>query len=40
MVGEEIVVVAVEGFDHFEDRGRRIHQTVAVAPGRKSKETR
>jgi len=38
VVGEEIVVVAVEGFDRFEDRERRIHRTVAAVPGQKSKE--
>ena len=38
VVGEEIVVVAVEGFDRFEDQERRIHQTVVVARGQKSEE--
>ena len=39
VVGEGIVV-AVEGFDRFEDQGRRIHQTVAVVPGPKPKESK
>jgi len=37
VAGEGIVVVAVGGFDHFEDRGRRIHQTVGAALVPKSK---
>ena len=40
VVGEGIVVVAVEGFDRSEDRGRRIHQTVGVVPGPKPKESK
>ena len=39
-VVEEGIVVAVEGFDRFEDQGRRIHQTVAVVPGPKPKESK
>jgi hypothetical protein len=39
VVGEGIVV-AVGGFDRFEDQGRRIHQTVAVVSGPKSKESK
>jgi len=35
VVGEGIVVVAVEEFDRFEDRERRIHRTVAVVRGQK-----
>lgn len=37
VAGEGIVVVAAGGFDHFEDRGRRIHQTVGVVSVLKSK---
>jgi len=33
VVGEEIVVAAVEGVDRFGDQGRRIHRTVVVVPG-------
>ena len=38
VVGEGIVVVAVEEFDRSEGQGRRIRQTVAVVPGPKPKE--
>ena len=37
VVGEGIVV-AEGGFDRFEDQERRIHRTVAVAPGQKPGE--
>lgn len=39
VVGEGIVV-AVGGFDRFEDQGRRIHRTVVVAPGLRPKNDR
>ena len=37
VVAGEGIVVAAGGFDHFEDRGRRIHQTVGVVSVLKSK---
>ena len=38
VVGEEIVVGAVEEFDRFENRERRIRHTVAVVPEQKSED--